>query len=95
MQPAVYIITNHRHGTLYTGVTANLAKRIFEHKEGLIQGFSKQYALKTLVWYEVNETMLAAITREKQIKKWNRQWKINLIEKVNPKWIDLYGDLTF
>ena len=95
MQPAVYIITNHLHGTLYTGVTSNLAKRIFEHKEGLIQGFSKQYAFKTLVWYEVNETMLAAITREKQIKKWNRQWKINLIEKMNPKWIDLYGDFAF
>ncbi len=95
MQPVVYIITNHRHGTLYTGVTSNLARRMFEHREGLIDGFSKKYALKSLVWYETQETMVAAITREKQIKAWKRGWKIELIEKMNPRWLDLYEDLAF
>ncbi len=95
MQPVVYIITNHRHGTLYTGVTSNLARRMYEHREGLIEGFSKQYDLKMLIWYEVHNTMIAAITREKQIKAWKRGWKIELIEKMNPMWLDLHDDLVF
>ena len=95
MQPVVYIITNHRHGTLYTGVTSNLARRMYEHRKGLIEGFSKRYDLKTLIWYEVHDTMAAAITREKQIKAWKRGWKIELIEKMNPMWLDLHDDLVF
>ncbi len=95
MQPIVYIITNHRHGTLYTGVTSNLARRMYEHREGLVDGFSKKYDLKMLIWYEVHDTMITAITREKQIKVWKRGWKIELIEKMNPMWLDLYEDLAF
>ena len=94
MQPVVYIITNHRHGTLYIGVTSNLARRMFEHREGVVEGFSKRYGLNMLIWYEVHDTMEAAIVREKQIKKWKRGWKIELIEKLNPVWADLYGDLA-
>ncbi len=94
MQPAVYIITNHRHGTLYTGVTSNLPQRIYQHREGLFAGFAKKYNLKTLIWYEIHETMLEAIKKEKQIKKWKRGWKITEIERMNPTWADLYEDLT-
>ncbi len=94
MQPVVYIITNHRHGTLYTGVSSNLAKRMYEHREGLQKGFSKRYGLKMLVWHELHSTMLLAITREKQIKAWRRDWKIDEIEKMNPAWRDMYEDLA-
>ena len=94
MQPIVYIITNHRHGTLYTGVTSNLAKRMYEHREGLLDGFSKQYGLKMLIWYEGHDLMLSAIAREKQIKAWKRSWKIELIEQMNPTWDDLYEHLA-
>jgi len=93
MQPVVYIITNHRHGTLYTGVTSNLARRLYEHREQLLDGFASKYGLTELIWYEVHDTMATAITREKQIKTWQRGWKIELIEQVNPTWNDLYGDL--
>jgi len=95
MQPAVYIITNHRHGTLYTGVTSNLPQRIYQHHEGLLPGFAKKYNLKSLIWYEVHQTMPEAIKREKQIKKWKRGWKITEIERMNPMWNDLYEDLTY
>ncbi len=95
MQAVVYIITNHRHGTLYTGVTSNLAKRMYEHREELNPGFSKRYGLKMLVWYEVHATMPLAITKEKQIKAWRRSWKIEEIEKMNPTWRDMYGDLAY
>ncbi len=89
----VYIISNHRNGTLYTGVTSDLKKRIYEHKEGLIEGFSKKYTLKTLVWFEVHDDISEAIIREKQIKKWERQWKLRMIEELNPQWNDLYETL--
>ncbi len=89
----VYIITNKRNGTLYTGVTSNLKKRIYEHKEGLAEGFSKTYHLKCLVWYEVHDDINEAILREKRIKKWERIWKLRMIEEMNPEWNDLYNTL--
>ena len=92
-QPCVYIMASKRRGTLYTGVTSNLPKRSFEHREGLVSGFSKKYGCKTLVWYEVHEDPYEAITREKRIKKWNRDWKINLIQSMNPSWDDLYDQI--
>ena len=84
IQPCVYIITNKRNGTLYTGVTSNITQRIWQHREKVIDGFSKKYNIYMLVYYELYGDMLFAIQREKQIKKWNRQWKLNLIEKNNP-----------
>ncbi|OPH84650.1 GIY-YIG nuclease family protein [Nitrobacter vulgaris] len=92
-QPCVYIITSGRNGTLYTGVTADLPRRIFEHREGLIAGFSKKYGCKSLVWYELHETMTNAITREKQIKAGSRVKKLVLIEGLNPAWTDLFESL--
>jgi len=92
-QPFVYIVANQRNGTLYTGVTSNLPKRAYEHREGLVSGFSKKYGCKHLVWYEPHETMIGAITREKQIKAGNRAKKLALIEDLNPDWKDLYDDL--
>ena len=92
--PAVYIMTNKRNGTLYTGVTADLARRCWEHREGVYPGFTKRYELKRLVWYERHELMTAAIAREKQIKAWKQIWKIELIEEVNPTWHDLYEQLN-
>jgi putative endonuclease len=92
-QPCVYILASKRHGTLYVGVTSNLIKRVWEHKEDLVPGFTKRYRVNTLVWFEMHETMDAAITWEKQIKKWNRDWKIKRITETNPDWTDLYFDL--
>ena len=92
-QPCVYIMANRRRGTLYTGVTSNLPRRAFEHREGIIKGFTAKYGCKILVWYEVQETMLAAITREKQIKGGSREKKLALIEALNPEWRDLYDSL--
>jgi putative endonuclease len=89
-QPCVYILASKRNGTLYTGVTSNLRKRIWEHKNDLIESFTKRYKVHTLVWYEVHETMESAITREKAIKDSERQMKIDLIETFNPYWNDLY-----
>ncbi|HAM39351.1 MAG: GIY-YIG nuclease [Elusimicrobia bacterium RIFOXYC2_FULL_34_12] len=86
----VYILSSKRNGTLYTGVTSNLVKRIYEHKSNLIDGFTKKYNVHDLVWYEMHETAESAIVREKQIKKWKRKWKIGLIEKDNYEWKDLY-----
>ena len=88
----VYILASKKHGTLYTGVTNNLLRRVHEHKHGLIPGFTKKYDVNKLVYYEQIEGMSAAIQREKQIKKWNRKWKIELIESVNPQWKDLFYD---
>jgi putative endonuclease len=92
-KPCVYIMASKRHGTLYTGVTSGLPKRAFEHREGLVDGFSAKYGCKILVWYEVHETMIAAITREKQIKAGSRAKKLALIERLNPEWKDLYDSL--
>jgi len=90
----VYILCSKRNGTLYTGVTSDLIKRVYQHKNDLVQGFSKQYGVHQLVWYEVHESSETAITREKQIKKWSRLWKLNLIEQFNPEWNDLYETIT-
>ena len=90
---AVYMMSNRRHGTLYTGVTSALPNRIWQHREGLIPGFTKTYGLHRLVWYEPHESMVVAIQREKSIKKYKREWKINLIEHDNPYWDDLYPAL--
>ena len=90
----VYIITNKRNGTLYIGVTANLQRRIWEHKEGIAKGFSKKYGLKMLAWYEVYDDINEAIKRETQMKKWERRWKLRVIEEMNPDWQDLYNTLA-
>ncbi|MBV9985559.1 GIY-YIG nuclease family protein [Bradyrhizobium sp.] len=92
-QPCVYIMASRRNGTLYTGLTSDLPKRAYEHREGLVPGFTTKYGCKILVWYEVHETMVAAITREKQIKAGNRKKKLALIEGLNPEWKDLYETL--
>jgi putative endonuclease len=89
-QPAVYILASERNGTLYTGVTSDLIKRVWEHKNNVIDGFTRRYSTHMLVWYEIHLTMETAINREKRIKSWSRQWKLELIEKMNPYWKDLY-----
>ena len=88
---AVYIVTNRRHGALYIGVTGNLARRAWEHREGTIPGFTATHGLKRLVWWRGFERITNAIRREKTMKHWPRDWKINLIERENPHWDDLYG----
>jgi putative endonuclease len=94
-QPSVYILASRRNGTLYTGVTSDLLARIGQHRGGLVQGFARKYGVKMLVWFEQHPTMHSAITREKRIKKWNRAWKLELIEAANPEWRDLAEDLGF
>jgi putative endonuclease len=89
----VYILSSKRNGTLYTGVTSDLVKRVYEHKNGLVEGFTKKYDVHNLVWYEMHKSAETAITREKQIKKWKRVWKIEMIEKENLDWKDLYEDI--
>jgi putative endonuclease len=89
----VYILCNKRNGTLYIGVTSDLIKRIYEHKNNLVDGFTKKYNAHLLVWYETHETVEQAIIREKQIKKWNRNWKLALIERDNSGWNDLYEEI--
>ena len=89
----VHILAGKRNGTLYIGVTSDLVKRVFEHKSDLAGGFSKRYGVHNLVYYEAVDSIDSAIAREKQMKKWNRAWKIRLIEKANPLWRDLYPDL--
>ncbi len=92
-RPCVYMLAARRHGTLYVGVTSNIIKRVWEHKQDLVPGFTRKYGVHTLVWYELHETMGAAIAREKAIKEWKRRWKVELIEKENPEWRDLYEGL--
>jgi putative endonuclease len=92
-QPAVYILASERNGTLYIGVTSDLIKRIWEHKNDIHDGFTKNYHVHVLVYYELHDEMSTAIQREKQLKKWNRAWKLNLIEAKNPQWDDLYGKI--
>lgn len=91
--PCVYMLANKRNGTLYVGVTSNLPQRVWQHKNDLVEGFTRRYGVHALVWYEVHETMEIAIAREKTIKEWQRQWKIDLIEAMNPEWRDLYEDI--
>ena len=90
MQPAVYILASQRNGTLYIGVTSNLVQRIWQHRNDLVEGFTEKYGVHGLVYVELLDDMLSAITREKQLKKWNRTWKLALIEKQNPTWQDLW-----
>lgn len=89
----VYILSSKKYGTLYVGVTSNLEQRIYQHKAELVAGFTKKYHVHSLVYYEIHSDVYEAITREKHIKKWKRQWKINLIEQNNPQWINLGIDL--
>jgi len=91
--PFVYILASARNGTLYVGVTSDLLKRVWEHKNDIVEGFTKRYAVHRLVWFERHETMENAISREKTIKEWKRKWKLELIEKQNPDWVDLYDRL--
>ena len=93
-QYCVYILANQRNGTLYVGVTSDLMKRVYEHKNNLVSGFTQKYNIHRLVYFETTDDIHSAIRREKQIKKWNRNWKIELIEKNNPDWRDLYFDLA-
>ncbi|MEA2939128.1 MAG: putative endonuclease [Alphaproteobacteria bacterium] len=90
----VYLLASRRNGTLYVGMTDNLAKRIWMHRTGVLAGFTKQYGVKMLVWYEQHETRESAFARERQIKKWNRAWKLKLIEQSNPTWRDCYDDIS-
>jgi len=93
--PTVYILASKRNGTLYTGVTSNLLARIHQHRVGAVGGFTRDYDVKLVVWFEQHSTMGSAITREKRIKKWNRAWKLELIEAGNPEWRDLAEDFGF
>ena len=93
-QPAVYILASKRNGTLYIGVTSDLQKRSWEHKNDLLEGFTKKYGVHQLVYFELHDKMVSAITREKQLKKWNRAWKLELIEQGNPDWKDLWQEIV-
>ena len=91
--PCVYILASKPRGTLYIGVTSNLVQRVWQHKNDLVAGFTKRYRVHRLVWYEAHDSMEGAIIREKMLKKWNRAWKIEMIEKGNPTWKDLYDEI--
>jgi putative endonuclease len=93
-QPAVYILASRRNGTLYVGVTSDLIRRVWEHRQGQVEGFTKKYGVHRLVYYELHTSMAEAILREKHLKKWKRAWKVELIEKENPQWRDLWLDLV-
>ncbi len=94
-QPAVYLLASARNGTLYLGVTSNLVQRALQHREKLVEGFSKKLNVKMLIWYEQHHSMESAITWEKQIKAWKRQWKLELIEAENPYWHDLWPSIYY
>jgi len=94
MQYYVYIFASQRNGTLYIGVTGDLIRRTWQHKEDIVESLTSKYAVHLLAWYEIHESIEAAITREKQLKKWNRAWKLRLIEEQNPVWKDLYLEFT-
>ena len=93
-QPCVYLLASDRNGTLYAGVTSDLIGRIWQHREHVIEGFSARHGVTRLVWYELHPTMESAIQREKRIKKWNRAWKVRLIDEMNPSWRDLWPDIA-
>ena len=90
----VYIMASRRNGTLYIGISSNLVQRVWQHKNNMVEGFTEKYNVKHLVYYEVHESAESAITREKQIKKWRRKWKLRLIEEQNPQWEDLYSKIS-
>ena len=90
----VYLLASRKHGTLYLGLTNNLIRRVYEHKNKVVQGFTARYDVKKLVWYETYDDPTSAITREKELKKWRRSWKVRLIEEDNPDWSDLYASIT-
>jgi putative endonuclease len=90
----VYILASGRNGTLYVGMTNELARRVYEHKQGVVDGFTKKYEVHYLVYYETFDEMVDALSRERRVKRWLRRWKLDLIEKNNPSWRDLYDDLT-
>ena len=92
-QPCVYLLASKKNGTLYIGVTSDLIQRVWQHKNNMVEGFTKRYGVHLLVWFEPHENMETAIAREKAMKEWKRQWKLKLIEAVNPEWRDLYEDL--
>ena len=92
--PCVYMLASKPNGTLYIGVTSNLVHRVWQHRDTLVEGFTKRYCVHQLVWYEFHETMESASRKEKALKKWNRTWKINLIERSNPTWSDLYEEIS-
>ena len=92
--PCVYILASRREGALYVGVTADLSQRVWQHKSDFVKGFTSRYNIHSLVWYEAHDSMESAIAREKAIKKWRRQWKIELIVQNNPDWRDLYSDIV-
>ena len=92
-QPAVYLLASRYRGTLYVGVISDLVQRIWQHRQGLVEGFTQRYGVHMLVWFEQHATMLDAIAREKRIKEWKRAWKLELIETNNPRWRDLYDYL--
>ncbi len=89
----VYVLASKKNGTLYVGVTDNLVKRVYEHKHDLVEGFTKRYAVHSLVYFETTTDVQSALQREKQLKRWRRQWKIAFIERENPSWMDLYNSL--
>ena len=93
-QPAVYLLATGKRGTLYIGVTSNLVARTWQHREHVVEGFTKRYNVSMLVWYELHGTMESAILREKQLKKWNREWKLRLVQESNPEWRDLWEDIV-
>ena len=92
--PTVYILASQKNGTLYIGVTSDLIKRVWEHKNNLVEGFTEKYSIHNLVYFEQYGDMETAILREKQLKKWNRQWKVSLSEKQNPQWLDLWSSIV-
>ncbi|MEO8365340.1 MAG: GIY-YIG nuclease family protein [Pseudoxanthomonas sp.] len=93
-QPAVYMLATGKRGTLYLGVTSNLIARTWQHREHVVEGFTKRYNITMLAWYELHGTMESAILREKQLKKWNREWKLRLVHESNPEWRDLWDDIV-
>ena len=93
-QSAAYILASKRNGTLYVGVTSDLIKRVWEHKNNVVKGFTERYSVHQLVWYELHETMESAIRKEKMLKNWKRAWKLELIERSNPNWWDLYEEIV-
>lgn len=93
MQPCVYILASRRNGTLYVGVTSDVVRRVWQHRSDLADGFTKEHGVHRLVFIEFHDTMPSAILREKQMKKWRRAWKVELIERENPQWRDLYGEI--